>query len=67
MWIERAFDPDRIYNEYFPDQFVLYQEQRVASPPAAAPFFFRALCEIPLIVTKPIVVDSVGNELVAIS
>src|SRR5262245_545034 len=64
VWIERAFDPDRMYNEFFPDQFVLFQEQRVASPPALAPFSFEDFFEVPLTVTQLTVIDSAGNHVV---
>jgi hypothetical protein len=67
VWIERAYDADRMYNEYFPDQFVLYQEQRVASPPASMPFSFGDFFEVPIALTQLTVVDSAGKHVVNIA
>jgi hypothetical protein len=66
-WIERAYDPDRLYNEYLPDQFVLYQEQRSVSPPAPTPFSFEDFFDVPMTVTQLTVIDSAGKHLVNIA
>jgi hypothetical protein len=67
VWIERAYDPNAMYNEYFPDQFVLYQEQRVVSPPAPTPFSFDDFFEVPLTLTQVTVIDSAGTHLVNVT
>lgn len=67
VWIERAYDPDRLYNEYFPDQFVLYQEQKTPSPPASTPFAFDDFFDIPIGVTQLTLIDSTGSHVVAIT
>jgi hypothetical protein len=67
VWIERAYDPDRLYNEYLPDQFVLYQEQRSASPPTPTPFSFEDFFDVPMTVPQLTVIDSAGKHVVNIA
>jgi hypothetical protein len=67
VWIERDYDPDSLYNEYLPDQFVLYQEQRSVSPPAPTPFSFEDYFDVPLTMSQLTVIDSAGTHLINIA
>ena len=67
VWIERAYDPARMYADDLPDVFVLYQEQRTASPPTPAPFNVQDTFEVPAANTQLTVVDAAGSHMVNIT
>ena len=67
VWLERSYDPDLLYSEYLPSEFVLYQEQRVASPAVLTPFSFDDFFEIPAGVSQLSVIDSAGSHALRIT
>jgi hypothetical protein len=67
VWIERSYDPNRMYAEYLPDEFVVYQEQRTSFVMSPTRFSFQDYFEVPQGVTQLAVIDAVGRHTVRIS
>jgi hypothetical protein len=67
VWIERSYDPERLFAADLADEFVLYQEQRVASAATPTPFSVSDFYQVPAGLSQVTVVDSGGKHVVPIT
>jgi hypothetical protein len=67
VWFERNYDPERLYNEYQPAEFILYQEQRTAAAATPVPFTVDDFFDVPAAATTVTIVDANGPHVVNIT
>ena len=67
VWLERNYDPERLYNEYLPAEFIVYQEQRSTAPTTPTPFSIDDFFDVPLGATTVTIVDNNGPHNVIIT
>ena len=67
VWIERNYDPERLYNEYHPNEFILYQEQRMPAAATPVPFAVDDFFDVPAVATTVTIVDANGPHVVNIA
>jgi hypothetical protein len=67
VWIERNYDPARLYNEDQPAEFILYLERRVSVATTSAPFTIDDYFDVPAASTTVTIVDANGLHVVNIT
>jgi hypothetical protein len=67
VWIERDYDPTKLFNEYIPEQFVVYQELLGTASGNPVPFATDDFFAVSTGASRLTIVDAIGNHPVAIT
>jgi hypothetical protein len=67
VWIERNYDPERLFNEYQPAEFVIYQESRITAATTPTAFAIDDFFDVPTTATTVTIIDTNGPHVVNIT
>jgi len=67
VWLERHFDPAKLYNPYADNEFDLFQAQYRVLPPAPVHFVAEDFCVVPSPAISVSVYDSAGRHVAPIT